>query len=61
MKKKALILGATGQDGSYMIELLIKKKYQVHGLVRRSATGNTKNINHLIRNKKIFNKIFFFT
>lgn len=59
MKKKVLILGSTGQDGSYMIEFLIKKKYQVHGLIRRSATGNTKNINHLINDKKIFNKHLF--
>ncbi len=59
MKKRALILGCTGQDGSYVIEFLIKKKYQVHGLIRRSATGNTKNINHLINDKKIFNKHLF--
>ena len=60
MKKKALVLGSTGQDGSYMLELLIKKKYQVHGLIRRSATGNTKNIDHLINNKELFNKCFFY-
>ena len=54
MKKKALVFGSTGQDGSYMLELLIKKNYQVHGIIRRSATGNTKNINHLINNKKIY-------
>ena len=59
MKKKALILGSTGQDGSYMIELLLKKNYEVHGLIRKSATGNTKNIDHLINNDKIFNKKFF--
>jgi GDPmannose 4,6-dehydratase len=59
MKKKALILGVTGQDGSYMADLLIKKKYEVHGLIRMSATGNTKNIKHLINNNKLFNKIFF--
>ena len=59
MKKKALILGITGQDGSYMLELLIKKKYEVHGLIRKSATGNTINIDHVINNKKIFNKYFF--
>ena len=59
MKKRALILGITGQDGSYMLELLIKKKYEVHGLIRKSATGNTKHIDHLINNKKIFNKSFF--
>jgi len=59
MKKRALILGVTGQDGSYMLELLLKKKYEVHGLIRRSATGNTKHIEHIINNKKIFNKNFF--
>ena len=59
MKKKALILGITGQDGSYMLELLIKKKYEIHGLIRKSATGNTKNIDHIINNNKIFNKQFF--
>ncbi len=59
MKKKALILGVTGQDGSYMLELLIKKKYEIHGLIRKSATGNTKNIDHIINNKKVFNKRFF--
>ena len=53
-KKKALILGITGQDGSFMAELLVKKKYLVYGYVRKSATGNLKNINHLIRNNKIF-------
>jgi len=59
MKKKALILGITGQDGSYMLELLIKKKYEIHGLIRKSATGNTKNIDHIINNNKILNKQFF--
>ena len=59
MKKKALILGITGQDGSYMLELLIKKKYEIHGLIRKSATGNTKNIDHILNNNKIFNKQFF--
>ena len=58
-KKKALVLGATGQDGSYMVELLIKKKYEVHGMYRKSSVGNTKNIDHLINNKNIFNKKFF--
>ena len=59
MKKKALILGATGQDGSYMVDLLLKKNYQVHGLYRKSSVGNTQNIDHLITNNKIFNKNFF--
>ena len=48
MKKKiAFITGITGQDGSYLAELLIKKKYEVHGLVRRSSSINTKRIDHL--------------
>ncbi len=58
-KKRALVLGATGQDGSYMIELLLRKNYEVHGLQRKSSVGNTKNLNHLISNNKIFNKNFF--
>lgn len=45
---KALILGITGQDGSYLAEILLEKGYEVHGLVRRSATGNTRNIAHLL-------------
>lgn len=57
--KKALILGVTGQDGSYLAELLLEKGYEVHGMLRHSATGNTRNINHLIKDKEIFNKIFF--
>ena len=48
MKKKALIFGVTGQDGSYLAELLLEKDYEVHALIRRSATGNTKNIDHII-------------
>ena len=45
--KKALIFGITGQDGSYLSELLIKKNYQVHGVIRRSSSFNTSRINHL--------------
>ena len=59
MKKKILILGITGQDGSYLLDFLIKKNYEVHGLIRRSATGNTKNIDHLIKNPKFYKKSFF--
>tara|TARA_B100001057_G_scaffold302369_1_gene302576 strand:+ start:10948 stop:11946 length:999 start_codon:yes stop_codon:yes gene_type:complete len=59
MKKKSLILGVTGQDGSYLADFLIKKNFQVHGLIRKSATGNTKNISHLLEDKKIINKTFF--
>ncbi len=47
MTKKALITGITGQDGSYLAELLLSKGYEVHGLIRRASTFNTKRINHL--------------
>jgi len=50
--KKALIFGVTGQDGSFMARLLLKKNYLVNGLVRKSATGNLKNITDIINNKK---------
>jgi GDPmannose 4,6-dehydratase len=45
--KKALITGITGQDGSYLAELLLEKGYEVHGLIRRSSTINTHRINHI--------------
>ena len=51
-RKVALILGVTGQDGSFMARLLLKKNYAVHGLIRKSATGNLKNIIDIIQNKK---------
>ena len=47
MKKKALIFGVTGQDGSYLSELLIKKGYVVHGVKRRSSTINTQRVDHI--------------
>ena len=47
MKKKALITGITGQDGSYLAELLLDKRYEVHGLIRRSSSFNTARIDHL--------------
>ncbi len=46
---KALIFGITGQDGSYLAEILLKANYKVYGLVRKSATGNTSNIQHLLK------------
>lgn len=49
MAKKALVTGVTGQDGSYLAELLLKKGYEVHGLVRRSSLANTGRIDHMIR------------
>ncbi len=54
MKKKALILGVTGQDGSFIAKLLLEKKYQVHGFIRKSSTGNTKNISKLLKSEKNF-------
>jgi GDPmannose 4,6-dehydratase len=45
--KKALITGITGQDGSYLAELLLSKSYEVHGLIRRSSTFNTDRIDHI--------------
>ncbi|MBN2549982.1 MAG: GDP-mannose 4,6-dehydratase [Anaerolineales bacterium] len=47
--KKALITGITGQDGSYLAELLLSKGYEVHGLIRRASTFNTQRIDHLYR------------
>lgn len=49
MTKKALITGITGQDGSYLSELLLKKGYVVHGIIRRSSSFNTERIDHLYR------------
>ena len=49
MVKRALITGITGQDGSYLAELLLEKGYEVHGLIRRASTFNTARIDHLYR------------
>ena len=46
-KKVALITGITGQDGSYLTELLLKKNYEVHGIKRRASNFNTQRIDHL--------------
>jgi GDPmannose 4,6-dehydratase len=59
MTKKALITGITGQDGSYLTELLLEKGYEVHGIIRRSSSFNTERIDHLysdphIENTKLF-------
>ena len=45
--KKALITGITGQDGSYLADLLLEKGYEVHGIIRRASTFNTSRIDHL--------------
>jgi GDPmannose 4,6-dehydratase len=47
--KKALITGITGQDGSYLSEILLKKGYEVHGIIRRASTFNTKRIDHIFQ------------
>ena len=57
--KVALISGITGQDGSYLAEFLIKKKYIVHGIVRRSSSFNTGRIDHLYNDKSIINTKLF--
>lgn len=57
--KKALITGITGQDGSYLTELLLSKGYEVHGIIRRASTFNTKRIDHLFNDKNIGNKTLF--
>jgi GDPmannose 4,6-dehydratase len=45
--KRALITGITGQDGSYLAELLLSKGYEVHGIIRRASTFNTSRIDHI--------------
>ena len=57
--KKALITGITGQDGSYLAELLLKKGYEVHGLIRRSSTFNTSRIDHLYQDPHYANVKLF--
>ncbi|HBI23470.1 MAG TPA: GDP-mannose 4,6-dehydratase [Nitrospiraceae bacterium] len=51
--KKALLSGITGQDGSYLVELLLSRGYEVHGIIRRSSTFNTGRIDHLYRDPHI--------
>ncbi|MDA9964383.1 GDP-mannose 4,6-dehydratase [Gammaproteobacteria bacterium] len=58
MKKIALITGITGQDGSYLAELLLKKGYIVHGLRRRVSLFNTERIDHILTNKEFADKFF---
>ena len=59
MKKVALISGITGQDGSYLTELLLEKGYEVHGIIRRSSSFNTFRIDHIYNNPDYLNKRFF--
>ena len=51
--KRAFITGITGQDGSYLTELLLDKGYEVHGLIRRASTFNTNRIDHLYQDSHI--------
>jgi GDPmannose 4,6-dehydratase len=57
--KKTLITGITGQDGSYLAELLLEKGYEVHGIIRRSSSFNTGRINHIINDEKYKDRFFF--
>jgi GDPmannose 4,6-dehydratase len=57
--KKALITGITGQDGSYLAELLLEKGYEVHGIIRRASSFNTGRIDHLFQDPKVSGKRFF--
>jgi len=52
--KKALITGVTGQDGSYLAELLLEKGYEVHGIKRRSSSFNTERVDHIFKNNPNF-------
>src|SRR3989344_6898576 len=53
MVKKAFITGITGQDGSYLAELLLSKDYEVHGVIRRASTFNTSRIDHLYQDPHV--------
>ena len=59
MIKKALITGVTGQDGSYLAEILLEKDYEVHGIIRRSSSFNTGRINHIINDEQYKDQFFF--
>jgi GDPmannose 4,6-dehydratase len=57
--KKALITGITGQDGSYLAEILLEKGYEIHGIIRRSSSFNTARIDHLYNDPSIYGKKMF--
>ncbi|HPN38067.1 MAG TPA: GDP-mannose 4,6-dehydratase, partial [Melioribacteraceae bacterium] len=56
--KKALITGITGQDGSYLSEILLEKGYEVHGIIRRSSSFNTGRIDHLYNDRSLKDRFF---
>ena len=58
MKKKALITGVTGQDGSYLAEFLLEKGYEVHGIKRRASSFNTQRIDHIYEDPHVENQNF---
>ena len=58
MKKKALVTGVTGQDGSYLAEFLLDKGYEVHGIKRRASSFNTQRIDHIFEDPHTYNKNF---
>ena len=57
--KTVLITGITGQDGSYLAEFLLKKNYEVHGIIRRSSSFNTGRIDHIINNDQYRGRFFY--
>ena len=56
--KKALITGITGQDGSYLTELLLEKGYEVHGIIRRQSSQNTERIDHILNDSAFDQRVF---
>ena len=56
--KKALITGITGQDGSYLTELLLEKGYEVHGIIRRQSSQNTERIDHILNDSTFSQRVF---
>ena len=59
MKKKALITGITGQDGSYLAEFLLSKGYEVHGIIRRASNFNTQRIEHIYQDPHVKDRCLF--
>ena len=57
-RKKALIFGVTGQDGSYLVEFLLSKNYIVHGVKRRSSSDNTQRLDYIFNNSNLKTKNF---
>lgn len=57
--KRALVTGITGQDGSYLAELLLQKGYEVHGIIRRSSSFNTARVDHIYNDPELSGKRFF--